>query len=355
MIPSTGYAAENAKSPLKPIEFERRDPGPKDVQIDILYCGVCHSDLHQVRDDWENTVWPCLPGHEIVGRVVKTGADVTKFAEGDLVGVGCMVDSCRQCEACQEGLEQYCQGPHSWTATYNGPMKPDGTNTFGGYSNVIVVTEDFVLRVPENLDTKAVAPLLCAGITTYSPLRHWNVQPGHKVGVVGLGGLGHMATQLATAMGAEVTVFTTSPDKEADARRLGASDVVLSTDKKAMTALEGKFDYILSTIPVPHDINPYTQLLKRDATLTIVGMLAPIEPGVNNMKLAGQRHSVAGSLIGGIAETQEVLDFCGKHGITAEVEVIPISDINDAFDRMDKGKVKFRFVIDMASLKQTAD
>ena len=351
MIKSTGYATSDAKTPLISFDFERRDPGPKDIQIDILYCGVCHSDLHQARNEWNNTVYPCLPGHEIVGRAVKVGADVTKFKVGDLVGVGCIVDSCRSCDACKQGLEQYCEGPHSFTATYNGPMKPDGSNTFGGYSDSIVVTEDFVLRVPESLDTKAVAPLLCAGVTTYSPLRHWKVSPGQKVGIVGIGGLGHMAIQLAKALGAEVTAFTTSPGKEADAKRLGASDVVLSTDKGAMSKLEAKFDYILCTIPDGFDVNPYVQLLKRDGVITLVGVLAPLETPTDNSQVAFQRRSVTGSLIGGIPETQEVLDFCATHGIVADVEVIPIQEINTAFERMKKGDVKYRFVIDMASLK----
>ena len=351
MIKATGYATADAATPLTSFDFERREPGPKDVQIDILYCGVCHSDLHQARNEWGNTVYPCLPGHEIIGRVAQIGSEVTKYKVGDTVGVGCMVNSCQQCEACKLGLEQFCEGPNSFTATYNGPMKPDGTNTFGGYSNTIVVFEDFVLRVPESLDLQSAAPLLCAGVTTYSPLRHWNVAPGEKVGIVGIGGLGHMALQLAKAMGAEVTAFTTDPKKEADARRLGASDVVVSTDEKAMSQYEAKLNYILLTIPDAIDVNPYIKLLKRGGTLTIVGVLAPLEPGVNNMLLAGERRSVAGSLIGSIPETQEVLDFCAKHNITAEVEVIPIQEINTAYERMKKGDVKFRFVIDMASVK----
>ncbi len=351
MIQSTGYATQDAKTPLTPFQFEREEPGATDVQIAIHYCGVCHSDLHQVRNEWGNTVYPCLPGHEIVGRVVKAGASVTKFKEGDLVGVGCMVGSCGKCEACKEGIEQYCEGPHGFTATYNGPMKPDGSNTFGGYSDTIVVTEEFVLRVPESLDVKAVAPLLCAGVTTYSPLRHWKVSPGQKVGIIGLGGLGHMATQLAKAMGAHVTVFTTSPGKEHDARRLGAEDVVLSTDEAQMAKHEASFDFLLSTIPDTHDVNPYIQLLKRDATLTLVGALAPSECGIDNSQVAFHRRNVAGSLIGSVAETQEVLDFCAEHGITADVEMIPIHDINTAFERMKKADVRYRFVIDMASAK----
>lgn len=350
MIKAIGYATQDATAPLKPIEFDRSEPGPHDVQIDILYCGVCHSDLHQVRNEWHNTVYPCLPGHEIVGRVINVGQHVTKFKEGDLAGVGCMIDSCQQCEPCQAGEEQYCEGPHSWTATYNGPMKPDGTNTFGGYSNTIVVKESFVLKVPENLEIGAVAPLMCAGVTTYSPLRHWQIKAGQRVGVVGLGGLGDMAVKLATAMGARVVVFTTSPEKEEDMRRLGAEDAVLSTDKEAMQKYASSFDLILSTIPTKHDINPYVQLLKRDATLVLVGALEPLEP-LDNSQVAFHRRSVAGSLIGSIAETQEVLDFCAEHGIVADVEMIPIQQINEAYERMLNGDVKYRFVIDMASLK----
>lgn len=354
MIKSIGYAARSATTPLSSFAFEREEPSQSDVQIEILYCGVCHSDLHQVRDEWHNTVYPCLPGHEIVGRVVKVGSAVTKFKAGDLAGVGCIVNSCQSCASCQEGLEQYCEGPKGWTATYNGPLKPDGTNTFGGYSNNIVVTEKFVLKVPDNLDLKAVAPLLCAGITTYSPLRHWKVSPGQKVGIVGLGGLGHVAIKLAKAMGAHVIVFTTSPEKEADARRLGADDVVLSTDEEAMSKHELSFDFILDTVPVSHDINPYVSLLKRDATLTLVGALEPLEP-VDNSQVAFHRRNIAGSLIGGIAETQEVLDFCAEHNIVSDVEIVPIQQINEAYERMLKGDVKYRFVIDMASLHQEFD
>lgn len=350
MIKAIGYAAQNATAPLKPIEFDRSEPGSHDIQIEILYCGVCHSDLHQVRNEWHNTVYPCLPGHEIIGRVVKVGQAVTKFKAGDLAGVGCMIDSCQKCEPCHEGKEQYCEGPKSWTATYNGPMKPDGSNTFGGYSNTIVVKENFVLKVPDSLETKAIAPLLCAGVTTYSPLRHWQVKAGQQVGVVGFGGLGNMAVKLAKAMGTRVIVFTTSPQKEADIRSLGADDVVLSTDKEAMQKYASSFDFILSTIPTKHDINPYIQLLKRDAALVLVGALEPLEP-IDNSQIAFYRRSISGSLIGGIAETQEVLDFCAEHSILPDVEMIPIQQINEAYERMLKGDVKYRFVIDMASLK----
>ena len=353
MTKTIGYAAKHSFSSLKPLEFERRETGPNDVEIEILYCGVCHSDLHQVKNDWGNTVYPCMPGHEIVGRVSQVGAQVSKYAVGDTVGVGCMVDSCRECEACKENLEQYCEGPISWTATYNGPMKPDGSgaNTYGGYSTRIVVDENYVLRIPTNLDLKATPPLLCAGITTYSPLRHWKVSPGQKVGVAGLGGLGHMAVKLATAMGAQVTVFSTDPEKEADARKFGAVEFVLSTDKKAMTTRESTFDFILSTIPVAHDINPYISLLKRDSTLALVGALGPFAKPTDNQQVAFYRRNVAGSLIGGIAETQEVLDFCGQHNIVSEIELINIEDINGAFKKMDKGEVRYRSVIDIATLR----
>lgn len=351
MIKAVGYAAQAATAPLKPLEFDRHEPTAHDVQIDILYCGVCHSDIHQVRDEWHNTVYPCLPGHEIVGRVTQVGQAVTRFKQGDRVGVGCMIDSCQQCDPCQHGEEQYCEGPKGWTATYNGPQKPDGSNTFGGYSNTIVVKENFVLKVPESLELKAVAPILCAGVTTYSPLRHWQVKAGQQVGIVGLGGLGDMAVKLATAMGADVVVFTTSPEKEDDMRQLGAKDVVLSTDKEAMAKYASRFDFILSTIPTKHDINPYIQLLKRDATIVLVGALEPLEP-IDHSQVAFHRRALAGSLIGGIAETQEVLDFCAQHSILPDVEMIPIQQINEAYERMIKGDVKYRFVIDMASLKQ---
>lgn len=349
MIKTMGYAAQDATAPLKLIEFDRQEPGLHEVQIEILYCGVCHSDLHQVRNEWHNTVYPCLPGHEIVGRVTKVGQQVTKFKEGDLAGVGCMIDSCQQCEPCHAGEEQYCEGPTSMTLTYNGKL-PDGSTTLGGYSNTIVVKEGFVLKIPENVDIEAAAPLLCAGITTYSPLRHWQVKAGQLVGVVGLGGLGEMAVKLATAMGARVVVFTTSPKKEADFRRLGVEDVVISTDKESMKKYASSFDFILSTVPTKHDINPYILLLKRDATIVLVGALEPLEP-IDHSQVAFHRRSVAGSLIGGIAETQELLDFCAEHNITPDVEMIPIQQINEAFERMLQGDVKYRFVIDMSSLK----
>jgi alcohol dehydrogenase (NADP+) len=351
MIKAIGYAAQNSTAPLKPLEFDRQEPTANDVQIDILYCGVCHSDIHQVRNEWHNTVYPCFPGHEIVGRVVKVGDRVTKFKLGDLAGVGCMVDSCQHCDPCKSGEEQYCEGEKGWTATYNGPQVPDGSNTYGGYSNTITVKENFALKLPENLDIKAIAPLLCAGVTTYSPLRHWGVKPGQTVGIVGFGGLGDMAVKLAVAMGARVVAFTTSPEKADDIRKLGVDEVVISTDVEAMAKYASSCDFILSTIPTKHDLNPYIKLLKRDATLVLVGALEPLEP-IDHSQVAFHRRSIAGSLIGGIAETQEVLDFCAEHGIVPDIEIIPIQKINQAFERMLAGEVKYRFVIDLESLKQ---
>ncbi|QJW98344.1 NAD(P)-dependent alcohol dehydrogenase [Frigoriglobus tundricola] len=354
MISAIGYGTNHSYTSLGPHKFERRAPGPSDVQIEVLFCGVCHSDIHQCANDWGNTIYPCVPGHEIVGRVSAVGSAVTKFKSGDRVGVGCMVDSCRRCASCLKGLEQYCEGPKGATMTYNGPFIPDGTNTFGGYSNSIVVADHFVLRVPSNLDLKGVAPLLCAGITTYSPLRHWNVQPGQTVGVVGLGGLGHVAVKLATALGAHVTVFSTSPEKKDDALRFGAKAFALSTDKEELEKRARSFDFLLSTVPESHDINPYVKLLKRDGTLALVGALGPFAKPTDNSEVAFHRRTVAGSLIGGIAETQEVLDFCGTHGITADVEVIPIESINDAFKKVKKGGVRYRYVIDIANTLKLA-
>jgi len=351
MFACIGYATESADQPLGPFSFERRDVGPTDVRIEISYCGVCHSDLHTARNEWKNTVYPCLPGHEIVGKVVEVGGEVTKFKLGDLAGVGCMVESCRTCASCQEGLEQYCE--NGFVGTYNGVEKQTGKVTFGGYSKEIVVDEAFVLRLPENLDLAAVAPLLCAGITTYSPLRHWKVGPGQKVGIVGLGGLGHMGVKLAHAMGAHVVLFTTSPNKVEDAKKLGADEVVISKDPDQMGAHAGSFDFILDCVAAQHDINEYLGLLKRDATLCQVG--APEDPlAVAVFSLIFKRRNFAGSLIGGIAETQEMLDFCGEHGITSEIEIIPIADIETAYSRMLKSDVKYRFVIDMATLKAAA-
>jgi uncharacterized zinc-type alcohol dehydrogenase-like protein len=349
MFKAYGYAAQSATAPLAPFEFERRDTGPNDVRIEILYCGVCHSDLHTARNEWRNTVYPNVPGHEIVGRVSAVGADVTKFKVGDLAGVGCMVDSCRTCAACGEGLEQYCEGPGGFIGTYNAPDKHTQGVTFGGYSSAIVVDEAYTLRIPENLELAAVAPLLCAGITTYSPLRHWNVQPGQKVGIVGLGGLGHMGVKLAAAFGAHVVLFTTSESKIADAKRLGAHEVVISKDAEQMAAHANSFDYILNTVAASHDLDAFVTLLKRDGTLTLVGVPEHPHPSPSVGNLIFKRRALTGSLIGGIAETQEMLDFCGKHGIVSDIELIKMDQINTAYERMLKSDVKYRFVIDMAS------
>jgi alcohol dehydrogenase (NADP+) len=341
------YAAQSATMPLAPFDFQRRDVGNHDVQIEIQYCGVCHSDLHTVRSEWQGTKYPCVPGHEIVGRVVKVGPHVTKFKANDTAGVGCMVDSCRTCANCEEDLEQFCPDT---VFTYNSPDKQFGGTTFGGYSQSIVVDEAFVLHVPENLDLAASAPLLCAGITTYSPLRHHNVSAGQKVGVVGLGGLGHMGVKLAKAMGAHVVVFTTSANKVDDALRLGADEVVNSKNADEMQKHLNSFHFILDTVSAQHDINAYFLLLKRDGNLTQVGV--PADPlSVNVGSLIFGRRSFSGSLIGGIKETQEMLDFCGKHNITSDIELIPIDRINEAYDRLEKSDVKYRFVIDMATLK----
>ena len=351
MFACTGYAATAPETPLAPFDFQRRDVGPKDVRIDIAYCGVCHSDLHQARNEWANTLYPCLPGHEIVGKVAEVGADVTSFKVGDLAGVGCMVDSCRECSSCKEGLEQYCET--GFVGTYNGVEAQTGQNTFGGYSQAIVCDESFVLKLPDGVDLAATAPLLCAGITTYSPLKRWGAGPGKKVGVVGLGGLGHMALQIAHAMGAHVALFTTSAGKVEDARRLGADEVIISKDPEQMAAHAESFDFILDTVAADHDVNAYLHLLKRDATLCQVG--APEKPlSVAAFSVIWRRRNFSGSLIGGIAETQEMLDFCARHGIVSEIEMIKIQDIETAYERMLKSDVKYRFVIDMGSLKQAA-
>lgn len=342
------FGTEAPEADLKQINIKRREVTAKDVEIDILYCGVCHSDIHTARNEWPGTIYPNVPGHEIVGRITKVGSGVTKFKAGDLAAVGCMVDSCRVCESCKEGLENYCE--NGMTGTYNSPDKHLGIQTFGGYSERVVVDEDFVLRVPENLDPAAAAPLLCAGITTYSPLRHWKVGPGKKVGIVGIGGLGHMGVKLAKAMGAYVVVITTSASKTADAISLGADKVILSTDEEQMKSNAGTLHFILDCVSAQHNINAYLKLLKRDGQLTLVG--APAEPlPVAPFSLIPSRKSFSGSMIGGIAETQEMLDFCGKHNITSTIELIRIQDINNAYERMLKGDVKYRFVIDMASLK----
>ena len=343
------YAAIAADSPLAPFSLTRRSLAADDVHIDILYCGVCHSDLHTARNEWRNTLYPCVPGHEIVGRVRAVGAAVQNFKVGDLVGVGCMVDSCGHCPACAEGEEQYCA--ETFTGTYNGPSRPDGGNTFGGYSQDIVVKAGFVLHVrhPE-AQLAAVAPLLCAGITTYSPLRHWQVGPGSKVGIVGLGGLGHMGVKIARAMGATVTLFTTSPGKAADGLRLGAHVVCLSTDREQMKAHVGSLDFILNTVAAPHKLDAYLRLLKRDGTMTLVGLPAEPHPTWSIGTLITGRRQLAGSLIGGIRETQEMLDFCAQHGIVSDIEMIRMDEINTAYERMLKSDVKYRFVIDMATL-----
>jgi len=342
------FGTEAPEADLKQINIKRREVTAKDVEIDILYCGVCHSDIHTARNEWPGTIYPNVPGHEIVGRITKVGNGVTKFKAGELAAVGCMVDSCRVCESCKEGLENYCE--NGMTGTYNSPDKHLGIQTFGGYSERVVVDEDFVLRVPENLDPAAAAPLLCAGITTYSPLRHWNVGPGKKVGIVGIGGLGHMGVKLAKAMGAYVVVITTSASKTADAISLGADKVILSTDDEQMKNNAGTLHFILDCVSAQHNINAYLKLLKRDGQLTLVG--APAEPlPVEPFSLIPSRKSFSGSMIGGIAETQEMLDFCGSHNITSTIELIRIQDINTAYERMLKGDVKYRFVIDMASLK----
>jgi alcohol dehydrogenase (NADP+) len=348
------FAAQSATSAMAPFTVQRRSPRPQDVQIEILYCGVCHSDLHQVRNEWQMvmpTVYPCVPGHEIVGRVVGVGSAVQKFKEGDIAAVGCMVDSCRTCASCRAGDEQYCE--NGLTLTYNGEDKILGGVTYGGYSDSIVVDEAYVLRVSNGLDPAGTAPLLCAGITTYSPLRHWNVGKGQKVGIVGLGGLGHMGVKFAKAFGANVVLFTTSPNKTADAIRLGADEVVVSKNETEMQKHAGSFDFILDAVSADHDLNAYLQLLKLDGTMTLVGV--PEKPAaLYSFNLLMKRRRLAGSAIGGIRETQEMLDFCAEKGITADIETIRIQQVNEAYERLLKSDVKYRFVIDMASLKQGA-
>jgi alcohol dehydrogenase (NADP+) len=350
MYNAKAYSVSSAASPFASTKIARRDPTDHDVQIEILFCGICHSDLHQARNEWSEvmpTVYPCVPGHEIVGRVTKVGSAVSKFKPGDLAAVGCMVDSDRTCPECKAGLEQFC---NNFTLTYNFPDKHLGGVTYGGYSDSIVVDENFVLRVPANLDLAGTAPLLCAGITTYSPMRHWGVTKGKKVGVVGLGGLGHMGVKFAHALGAHTVVFTTSPGKKDDARRLGADEVVLSRDANEMARHAGSFDFILDAVAAAHDINAFINMLRRDGNITMVG--APDKPlPVAVFGLIFKRRSFSGSPIGGIAETQEMLDFCSQHNITSDVEVIPIQKVNEAYDRLVKSDVKYRFSIDMASLK----
>jgi uncharacterized zinc-type alcohol dehydrogenase-like protein len=342
------YAAYAADSPLAPLDINRRVLSAADVAIDILYCGVCHSDIHVARNEWHNTKYPIVPGHEIIGRVSAVGNGVQQYKIGDLVGVGCLVDSCQHCDSCKEGLENYCE--NGSTGTYNSPDKISGGFTYGGYSENIVVTENFVVKIPENIDTAGAAPLLCAGITTWSPLRKWNVKAGDKVGIIGLGGLGHMGVKFAHALGAHVVMITTSSAKGDDALKLGADEVLISKDEAAMQSHANSFDFLLNTIPIHHDANPYIKLLKRDATMVFVGAIEPMDQ-IDFRLLVGKRKNIAGSMIGGIKETQEMLDFCGAHNITSDVEVINIQDINAAYDRVVKADVKYRFVIDMQSLK----
>lgn len=344
------YAAFNETDALGPHTIERRQLAPKDIFIDIEYCGVCHSDIHTAKGDWGKPNYPVVPGHEIIGRVKEVGSEVTKFKVGDLVGVGCMVESCQHCHSCDEGLEQYCE--NGFTGTYNSKNSKYGGVTYGGYSENVVVEEDFVLHVPENIDVKAAAPLLCAGITTWSPLRHWKVKAGDKVGVIGLGGLGHMGVKFAKAMGAHVVMITTSESKGEDAKKLGADEVLISKDADQMKAHQNTFDFLLNTIPVKHDVNPYLALLKLDKTMCMVGAIEPLD-AVHGGLLIMKRRNLAGSLIGGIKETQEMLDFCGEHNIVSDIEMIDIQNINTAYERMMKSDVKYRFVIDIKSLKES--
>ena len=343
------FGTEAIEADLKEMTIARREVQPKDVEIDILYCGVCHSDLHTARNDWGGTKYPAVPGHEIIGRITKVGSEVTKFKVGDLAGVGCLVDSCRTCDSCKQDLEQYCL--NGSTGTYNSKDKYLEQQTYGGYSEKVVVDQDFVLRVPENLDLKAVAPLLCAGITTYSPLKHWKVGANSKVAVVGLGGLGHMAIKVAKGMGAHVSLFSRPPSKEQEAKDMGADEVIISTDEEQMNSVKGKFDVIIDTVPYDHDINPYILTLNISGTLVLVGYIGSMEDMLKTPPMILGRRSVAGSVIGGIAETQEMLDFCGKKNILPEIEMINMQDINDAYERMLKSDVRYRFVIDMQSLK----
>jgi uncharacterized zinc-type alcohol dehydrogenase-like protein len=347
MLPTKAYAAHAATSPLAPFEFSRRTPGDHDVLITIEFCGVCHSDIHQARGEWGNSVFPMVPGHEIIGTVAKVGSRVSKIKVGDVAGVGCFVDSCRTCQSCKDGIEQYCDG--HLTLTYNATEADKKTPTYGGYSSQIVVDENYVLKISPALDRKATAPLLCAGITTYSPLKHWKIGRGHKIGILGLGGLGHMGVKFGAALGAEVTVISTSAAKSKDAARLGAHDFLLSTDADAVARSAGTFDFILDTVSAEHDLNQTLQLIKRDGTLVLVGV-PPQAPQIHPFSLIPRRRAVAGSMIGGIRETQEMLDFCAERGIVSDVEVIEMAQINQAYERMTKGDVRYRFVIDMETL-----
>lgn len=347
--PVKAFGTEAPTADLLPMQIQRREVTANDIEIQILYCGVCHSDLHTARNDWGGTVYPAVPGHEIVGRVTRVGTEVTKLQVGDIAAVGCLVDSCGTCDSCQSDLEQYCT--NGFVGTYNGKDKHLHTQTFGGYSEKIVVDEHFVLKVPAHLDLAAVAPLLCAGITTWSPLRHWHVGAHSRVAVVGLGGLGHMAIKLAKGLGAHVTLFSRTADKQKDALLLGADQVILSTQDDAMAAARGTFDLIIDTVPYVHDLNPYISTLKASGTLVLVGYLGPLDPTLNTAQMVIGRKAISGSLIGGIAETQELLDFCGEHNIVSDIEIIPIQDINLAYDRMLRSDVRYRFVIDMTSLQ----
>jgi alcohol dehydrogenase (NADP+) len=340
---------------LEPMTIERHEPHMNEVLVEVLYCGVCHSDLHQVMNDWKNTIYPCVPGHEVVGRIKAIGSDVSGFQIGDLVGIGCMIDSCGQCSSCEGGEQQYCTGPVGPTMTYNGYMKPDGSgfNTYGGYSTHILADKEFILKIPESLDIKAAAPILCAGITTYAPLKNFGVKEGHHVAVVGIGGLGHMGVKIAKAMGAEVTAITSLEEKRPDARELGADHVIVSENKSEMEAAELKFDFILITIPYPFDLTPYIPMLNVHGKLVTVGLLGPYKKPLDNMEMAKYNRSVGGSMIGGIPWTQEVLDFCAEHGIQPDVQVIGIDEINDAFENLKNEEVRFRYVIDMQSLKDS--
>lgn len=347
MKPTRGYAVQGSESKFEPFTFERRELGARDVLIEILYCGICHSDIHQARNEWQNSIYPMVPGHEIVGRVREVGAEVSKFKEGDIAGVGCFVDSCRACQNCTEGFEQFCS--KHLAVTYNGTEMDEKTPTFGGYSSQIVVDEDYTLKISEDQNLANVAPLLCAGITTYSPLKRLNVQSGQKAGIVGLGGLGHMGVKLAVSMGAVVTVFSTSPSKEQDARKLGAHNFVVTKNPENLAPLTGTFDFILDTVSAPHDLNMYLNLLRRDGAMVLVGV--PEKPAeVHAFSLLSNNRMLAGSMIGGIRETQEMLDYCARHNITSDVEVIPIQQIEEAYERTIKADVRYRFVIDMKSL-----
>ena len=349
MANTKAYAAQSEESGVAPFDFDRRDPRTDDVSIEIDYCGVCHTDIHFAQNDWGATIYPVVPGHEIVGRVTSVGSDVSTYQVGDVVGVGCMVDSCRTCSACESGLEQYCK--NGMTGTYNGEDRYDQSITFGGYSDNVVVSERFVVRIPEKLDPAAAAPLLCAGITTYSPLLHYGVKKGDKVGVVGMGGLGHMGVKIAKALGAEVTIFTRSQSKVTEAKKQGADHVVISTDEQQMKDAAGTFDFLLDTVPVQHDLNPYLNCLSYDGTHILVGLLEPVEPALEAGNLVLKRRVLCGSLIGGMPETQEMLDFCAEHDISCDIEMLDIKNINEAYERIKKGDVKYRFVIDMATLK----